>query len=47
MLPLPLTCPASGETSYNKTLLPNSWWWGNMTYNDTKVTTFLQGSKDG
>ena len=32
-----LPAAAHGDFLYNKTFAPNSWWWGNRTYNDTKV----------
>ncbi|GIL53442.1 hypothetical protein Vafri_9024 [Volvox africanus] len=35
-----------GMYSYNKTLAPNTWWWSNRTYNDTKFTVFLDGRRD-
>ncbi|GIM05166.1 hypothetical protein Vretimale_9611 [Volvox reticuliferus] len=35
-----------GMYSYNKTLVPNTWWWSNRTYNDTKFTVFLDGRSD-
>ncbi|GIL91633.1 hypothetical protein Vretifemale_19242 [Volvox reticuliferus] len=35
-----------GMHSYNKMLVPNTWWWSNRTYNDTKFTVFLDGRSD-
>jgi hypothetical protein len=28
---------------YNKTMNPDGWWYGNMTYNSTAATTFIAG----
>ncbi|KXZ47880.1 hypothetical protein GPECTOR_32g493 [Gonium pectorale] len=42
----PPTAP-HGAGYYNKSFSPNSWWWGNFTYNDTKFTVFLRGDTNG
>lgn len=35
-----------GSSYYSKLLQPNSWWWGNFTYNDTKFTMYMAGDQD-
>ncbi|EFJ47177.1 hypothetical protein VOLCADRAFT_92355 [Volvox carteri f. nagariensis] len=42
----PPTNSTHGMFYYNKTKAPNSWWWSNRTYNDTKFTVFLDGRLD-
>ncbi|KXZ47884.1 hypothetical protein GPECTOR_32g497 [Gonium pectorale] len=42
----PPTAP-HGAAYYNKSFSPNSWWWGNFTYNDTKFTVFMKGDTNG
>ena len=45
---MPLASNASqGDAFYNKTFQHNDlYWWGNNTYNDTKLTVFLAGDSD-
>ncbi len=44
---MPLPANAShGAFYYNKTFTPNTWWWGNRTYNDTKFSVFVSGPRD-
>ncbi|KAG2432951.1 hypothetical protein HXX76_008679 [Chlamydomonas incerta] len=35
-----------GSSYYSKLFQPNSWWWGNFTYNDTKFTMYMAGNQD-
>ncbi|KXZ47885.1 hypothetical protein GPECTOR_32g498 [Gonium pectorale] len=41
----PPTAP-HGSSYYNKSFSPNSWWWGNFTYNDTKFSVFVKGDSN-
>ncbi|KAG2448780.1 hypothetical protein HYH02_006132 [Chlamydomonas schloesseri] len=43
--PPPVGAP-HGSSYYSKLLQPNSWWWGNFTYNDTKFTMYMAGDMD-
>lgn len=45
-LPPALPNTTHGDYFYNETFTPNSWWWSNRTYNDTKFTIFVGGRMD-
>jgi hypothetical protein len=40
----PPATSAHGTHTYVPLLMPNSWWWGNNTYNDTWNTVFVNGT---
>ncbi|EFJ47178.1 hypothetical protein VOLCADRAFT_92358 [Volvox carteri f. nagariensis] len=42
----PPTNSTHGMFYYNKTKAPNSWWWSNLSYYDTKFTVFVDGRLD-
>lgn len=44
---LPPINSTTATAFYNKTLQPDTWWYGNQTYNHTEFTVLLPGPSNG